>query len=116
MRERRNKCCVKLPVFGALLRSGALAGVVVEDLSFHAAELFDVLAKVAGEELLTRRRVREAGMGQLLAVRSEHIFLRTKESVDVLCEKKKECAIRKSSFYLIFVSLLFSSLASHFLA
>ena len=77
-----------LPVGGALLGDSAFSGAVVEDLTFHASKLFDVLAEVAGDELLTTGRVRETGVSQFLPMRSQDILLGTKKAFNVLCEIK----------------------------
>jgi len=71
-------------VGGALLGDSAFSGAVVEDLTFHASKLFNVLAEVAGDELLTTGRVRETGVSQFLPMRSQDILLGTKKAFNVL--------------------------------
>ena len=80
----RNEQSSALPIFGALLGTAALSGVVVVDLALHATQLLDVFAKVAGDEFLTTGGVGEAGVSQLLAVRTQNVLLGAEESVDAL--------------------------------
>ncbi len=57
---------------------------MVVDLALHATQLLDVFAKVAGDEFLTTGGVGEAGVSQLLAVRTQNVLLGAEESVDAL--------------------------------
>ena len=79
-----------LPVFRANVGIDAFETVVVENLSLHASQLFDVLGKVASDELLTAFRMWEAWVSQRLAVRTQSLFLRASESSNVVF-LKNEC-------------------------
>ena len=60
---------------------------MVEDLSSHASKFLDVLGEVAGHKLLAAGGVREARVGQGLAVRADSLPVRTGKAVNVLCNK-----------------------------
>lgn len=77
---------LRLPIFGAFFGNFAYFRGVVKHLAFHASQFIDDIAEIAGDEFLAASGVREAGVSQLLPVRTELDFLGTEEAVDVLCK------------------------------
>jgi len=75
---------VYLPILRAFFRSGTFPSIVVVNLTFHATQFLDVLAKIANDKFLTTGRVRKTGMGQFLTVWSKYVFFRTEKTINAL--------------------------------
>lgn len=84
----RNRLC--LPVLGSFLGGSTLELGVVKDLSLHATQLSNVLAEVAGDELLTAGGVGEAGMGQGLTMGTNGFGIGAAEAVNLGCKGKSK--------------------------
>jgi hypothetical protein len=57
---------------------------VIVNLTFHATQFLDVLAKIANDKFLTTGRVRKTGMGQFLTVWAKYVFFRTEKTINAL--------------------------------
>ena len=73
-----------LPVLRAFFRNRTFTSVVIVNLTFHATQFLDVLAKIANDKFLTTGRVRKTGMGQFLTVWAKYVFFRTEKTINAL--------------------------------